>query len=92
MKKLKDWFSQKKNKLMVVLATAVPLSALSAFAVDESPAFDLSATMTTAVSKIVSDLTSMIGAVVPIAVTLLGASIGIIYGIRFIKKIIGKAN
>lgn len=50
--------------------------------------FDLAAVMTTSVQSIVSDLLAMVGAVLPVGLTVLGVSIGIAYGIKFIKKIV----
>ena len=48
--------------------------------------------MTSAVQQIVNDLLKMIAAVLPITVTLLGAAIGVTYGINFIKRITHKSN
>lgn len=65
-----------------------------AFAVDEtaSGGFNLSTVMTTCVTTIINDIMQMITAILPITVTLMGASIGIAYAVRFIKKIVGRAG
>lgn len=92
MNKVKAFF--KRNRLMITtFAMAACFSLMCcAGAVDESTAFDLAGTMTTSVTTIVNNLLSMITKVVPVTVTLLAAAIGINYGIRFIKRLIGKAG
>lgn len=83
----------KQNRYAFVASAMSAVMMCSAFAAgDESASFDLSATMTSAVQQIVNDLLKMIAAVLPVTVTLLGAAIGITYGINFIRKITGKAH
>ena len=82
-----------KNRYAFALSTMCAIMMCSAGAVDgATSSFDLSATMTTAVQQIVNDLLKMIAAVLPITVTLLGAAIGVSYGIRFIKRITSKSS
>ena len=82
-----------KNRYAFALSPMCAIMMCSAGAVDgTTSSFDLSATMTTAVQQIVNDLLKMIAAVLPITVTLLGAAIGVSYGIRFIKRITSKSS
>lgn len=91
MNKIKGFISENRYALMAA-ATPVMMGLCSAGAVDDASSFDLATTMTTSVTTIVNNLLAMITKVVPVSVTLLAAAIGINYGIRFIKKIIGKAG
>lgn len=77
----------KQNRYAFALSAMSAVMMCSAGAVGETASFDLSATMTTCVQQIVNDLLKMIAAVVPVTVTLLGAAIGVTYGINFIKRI-----
>ena len=78
----------KKNRYAFAASTMSAIMMCSAGAVDgATTSFDLSATMTSAVQQIVNDLLKMIAAVLPITVTLLGAAIGVTYGINFIRRI-----
>lgn len=82
-----------KNRYAFALSPMCAIMMCSAGAVDgATSSFDLSATMTIAVQQIVNDLLKMIAAVLPITVTLLGAAIGVSYGIRFIKRITSKSS
>lgn len=82
-----------KNRYAFALSLMCAIMMCSAGAVDgATSSFDLSATMTSAVQQIVNDLLKMIAAVLPITVTLLGAAIGVSYGIRFIKRITSKSS
>lgn len=82
-----------KNRYAFALSPMCAIMMCSAGAVDgASTSFDLSTTMTSAVQQIVNDLLKMIAAVLPITVTLLGAAIGVSYGIRFIKRITSKSS
>ena len=84
-----------KNRYAFAMSAMSAIMMCSAGAVDGATAtasFDLSTTMTSAVQQIVNDLLKMIAAVLPITVTLLGAAIGVTYGINFIKRISHKSN
>ncbi|RHR88933.1 hypothetical protein DWW41_03020 [Butyricicoccus sp. AF15-40] len=82
-----------KNRYAFALSPMCAIMMCSAGAVDgATSSFDLSTTMTSAVQQIVNDLLKMIAAVLPITVTLLGAAIGVSYGIRFIKRITSKSS
>lgn len=82
-------FKQLSRHLFFVAAVMVVM-AVPAFAVDSLPTFDLAATMTSAVTKLVTDLVGMIVAIFPTVIVLMGASIGVSYGIKFIKGIFAK--
>lgn len=87
-------FAQR-HRYAVMSAFMMSMLVCSAFAVNEgasSTSFDLTTVMSTSVQKIVNDLLAMITAVLPTAIILFSASVGITYAIRFIKKILGKAN
>ena len=88
--KVKSWLRH--NRFFVSASCMMAMLLCSAFAAEGDAAFDLGTTMTTSVTTIVNDLLGMIGKVVPVTVTLLAAAIGINYGIRFIKRLIGKAG
>lgn len=90
--KIKSFINR--NRYAVMTAVMSFMLACSAFAVDDtgSSSFDLTTVMSTSVQKIVNDLLAMITAVLPTAIILFSASVGITYAIRFIKKILGKAN
>lgn len=75
-----------RNRYAVVGSMMSAMMMCSAFAAEGD--FDLSTTMTTSVQQIVNDLLKMIAAVVPVTVTLMGAAIGVTYGIKFIQRII----
>ena len=82
-----------KNRYAFAMSAMSAIMMCSAGAVDgATTSFDLSTTMTSAVQQIVNDLLKMIAAVLPITVTLLGAAIGVSYGIRFIKRITSKSS
>lgn len=89
----KEIFRRFEVKALVGASVVAPLMCVTAFA-QEPPAteLDLVAIMTTSATKIVGDLMEMIASVLPVTVTLLAASIGIAYGIKFIKKITSKAG
>lgn len=83
----------RKNRYAFAMSAMSAIMMCSAGAAEgATTSFDLSATMTTAVQQIVNDLLKMIAAVLPITVTLLGAAIGVSYGIRFIKRITSKSS
>ena len=90
MNKIKNFVRDNRYSIMAA-ATPVMFGLAQAGAVDEGT-FDLGTTMTTTVTTISNNLLGMIGKVVPATVGLLAAAIGVNYGIRFIKKIIGKAG
>ena len=84
--KVKGFVKQNRYAFVASLMSAMVMC--TAFAAgDEAANFDLSTTMTSCVQQIVNDLLKMIAAVVPVTVTLLGAAIGVTYGINFIKRI-----
>lgn len=81
----------KKRFISFAVATVVLCTlSVSAFAADPLPTFDLVTVFTDAASKIVTDLLAMVSGIFPITITLLAASIGIAYGIKFISKLLAK--
>lgn len=89
-KRIKSFVSRNRAAMSAGIMSAMFMLSTVAGAAEGD--FDLAATMTSSVQSIVTNLLSMITAVLPITITLLAASIGISYGIRFIKKIVGKAG
>ncbi len=49
-------------------------------------AFDLTSIMTTAVSQVKGDALSVLGLVVPALVVVVGASVGVRFGIKWLKS------
>lgn len=86
-------FAQR-HRYSVMSAFMMSMLVCSAFAVNEgggsSPSFDLTSVMQQSVTKIVSDLFAMMTGVLPILITLFGASVGITYSIKFIQRITHK--
>lgn len=82
----------KQGKLIkVILLCAVVVSVLTvgAMAADETSA--VVTTMTASFQTIVSDCMSAITGILPVALPLLGLSVAIMFGIKWFKKITGKA-
>ncbi len=50
-------------------------------------AFDISTIMQSAVTSVQGDLFNVLGIVVPAAVTIVGASVAVKYGIRWLKSL-----
>ena len=92
MSKIRALVSRNRVPISVAAMSSAFAFMSSAFALDDAASFDLATTMTTSVTTIVNQLLGMIGKVVPVTVTLLAAGVGINYGIRFIKRLIGKAG
>lgn len=90
--KLKEVFQRFEVKALVGVMALSPLMVTTALASPPPVDLDLAAIMEESASKIVGDLMKMIAGVLPITVTLLAASIGIAYGIKFIKSITKKAG
>lgn len=92
MEKVKSWVRSKRMAITAgVMSSAFALMCCAGAAVEAS-SFDLATTMETSVQTIVNNLLEMIAKVMPITVTLMGAAIGITYGITFIKQILGKSK
>lgn len=91
-----------KNKIRTMLIKCKTFAMLTVAAIgmtvvgfaSEPPAssFNLTEIMTKAAQTIVTDLMSMIAGVLPVGITLFALSIGIAYGLNFIKKITKKAG
>lgn len=89
-KKIQSFMRTRTFRILAPSMFMMSLMVCGAFAAEGD--FDLATTMTTTVTKIVADLLAMIAGVLPVTVTLIAASIGITYAIKFIKKLIGKAG
>ena len=75
--------------MSIMVAAVFALTTVSAFAVGEDvSSFDLAAVMTTAVQSMVNDLIKMMTAVIPIGLTVLGVSVGVTMGKKWIKKLL----
>lgn len=92
MQKVKSWVRNKRMAITAGVMSSAFALMCCAGAVDEAVNFDLASTMTTSVQQIVNNLLKMISSVLPITVTLMGAAIGITYGITFIRQILGKSK
>lgn len=73
-------------RVSLVLTFVVAVLVTSALA-DTST---LTTTMTSSFQTVVTDCLSMIGSILPIGLTLFGASIAVAYAIKFFKKVVGK--
>ncbi|MCL2820983.1 MAG: hypothetical protein FWD38_09205 [Oscillospiraceae bacterium] len=87
MKKILNSRMLRKVMVMTGIMSAISGTAVVASASD----FNITTTMTTAFQSLVTDLLAMLAAVLPIGLTVLAASLGITFGIKWIKKIAGKS-
>lgn len=92
MNKIRTWLRTKEAKYGMMGGTVLSAAtlALNAGAVDETTT-TITTALTTATQQMITDSMAMIGTLVPIVVPLLGASIIVAYGIKFIKRITSKA-
>jgi len=74
------------KKVMVVSGIISMVSATAVTASADST-FNVTGVMTSSFQTLVTDLLAMIAALLPIGLTVLGASIAIAFGIRWFKKI-----
>ena len=65
----------------------MPLLTVTALAESGAAAFDISTIMQSAVTSVQGDLFKVLGIVVPAAVTIVGASVAVKYGIRWLKSL-----
>lgn len=65
----------------------MPLLTVNALAESGAAAFDISTIMQSAVTSVQADLFKVLGIVVPAAVTIVGASVAVKYGIRWLKSL-----
>lgn len=87
--KVKQWVRSKRMAISAGMMSSMFALMCCASALDgDASSFDLATVMTSSVTQIVNNLMKMIAAVLPITVTLLGAAIGVTYGINFIKRIL----
>ena len=81
------------NKLLKkVMVVTVIMSMISATAVVASAndSFNVTDVMSSAFTSLVADLLAMLGAILPIGLTVLGASVAIAFGIKWFRKITSK--
>ena len=86
--KLKSFLGGARVRVCVLMSALMALGMCSALAAEGD--IDIASIMASAATSIVADTLNMVAVVLPILVTLLGASIAITYGIKFIKRITGK--
>lgn len=65
----------------------MPLLSVYALEGQGAAAFDISTIMQSAVTSVQGDLFKVLGIVVPAAVTIVGASVAVKYGIRWLKSL-----
>ena len=90
MNRFKEYFQSKRAK-MLIMATAI-MSSLSVFCFAselESP--DVKTIMTTALTKVIADCTSLLASMLPVALTLVGIGLAIQFGLKWFRKITAKA-
>lgn len=89
-KKMKQWVNDHKAQAQLAACTmgAPVMLAAGTLAGAAEGDFNLATTMTTVVQTCVTDIMGMVGAILPVGVTVLAASIGITYGYKLIKRII----
>ena len=92
-KKIKEFLSSKKMKVALILSAMVSVLSVSAFAEEPvSQTAAISTAMQSAMSTTVSETLSMISAILPTALSLVGAMLVVSLGIKAFKKITGKAG
>jgi len=86
---MKKLFNSKMlKKVMVVTAIMSIVSATAVVA--SADTFNVTTTMSTAFQTLVTDLLSMLAAILPIGLTVLGASVAIAFGIKWFRRITAK--
>lgn len=78
------------KKLLAVIMSAILTVAFSVFAFAENVGTANSA-VTSAVSTIANDMVATGNAVIPIALTVVGIGMVVIFGIRIFKRVVGKS-
>jgi hypothetical protein len=76
----------KKKLLGIALSVAM---VMAVFTVQAFASTSITGTMTTAFGTVVDDLLAMIGGILPVALTVLGASMAVFFGVKWFKKIVG---
>lgn len=90
-KKIRTMLTKMKTFAMLTVA-AIGMTVVGFASEPPASSFNLTEIMTNAAKTIVTDLMGMIAGVLPVTITLMAMSIGIAYGIKFIKKITSKAG
>lgn len=89
MKKIKSWLSDKKNKMVLAAATAAPMFMAAAGAAEGDSA--VVTVLTTTATSIANDAIAGVNAVLPIIIPVMGLGIIVMFVVKFIKRIMGKA-
>ena len=79
-----------KKRVLVCLALVLVFATFSVPAFAESSSSSVSSALTTSFSSIASDAMSMIAAILPVALPIMGAVVLISVGIRIFRKVTGR--
>ena len=92
MKQLKSWFASRKVRMLSAAMMIASVLCVGAGAVDESStSASVVSALTGAAQQMVTDCMTMLAALLPIVLPLLGIGILIAYGVKYIKSITKKA-
>lgn len=80
---------KKRIIMCVMVAVLVVAMSVSAFAAGETTS--MVEVMTSSFTTMISEMMAAIAAILPITLTLVGASLVVAFGIKWFKKIVGKA-
>lgn len=83
------WLKEKKTKIAVLFMTAV-VCALSCVPVFADGTGTANSDVTTAMTTVANDMVATGTAIIPIALTVVGISLVVIYGIKMFKRIASK--
>ena len=76
------------NKVKVVFLTALALTVMGAVSVFAAePTLDIASLMTGSLNQFLSQMTALVGVIAPIVITIVGAQIGIGYGVRMWRSL-----
>jgi hypothetical protein len=81
-----------RKKLIVCLTIALLAAGMMSVAALASTTSDVETVLTTSFTRVVGDITSVIGAVLPIALGVLAMTIAITFGIRWFRRIVGSGS
>lgn len=79
--------TMKRRAVVAIGAVGISLIPVSVFASSTGTA---NADVTTAMTTIANDMLATGGAVIPVALSVIGLSMTVVFGIRIFKKVIGK--
>lgn len=89
--KIKGFLNTKKGKFMSLTAMLTLAMSTTAFAAETVPEYgtQISTAMVSSVTTIVSNTVSMVAAILPIALTILGVYTTVKMGLKFVKTTVG---